>query len=267
MDVQPPRYPPCLDAAELQANLTEIQQRIDAACATAGRDRATVRLMPVTKTVHDDRLVWAGQAGVVRVGENKVQEAQHKADALESAGLEWAMIGHLQTNKVGYVAETASELHSLDRIKLARTLQRKLEEYDRNLDVFVQVNSSGEASKYGLAPEEVLGFVDQLGEFPRLQLRGLMTLALNSDDHDRVRECFVLMRDLRDQLSNRGFVGPHGGELELSMGMSGDYELAIREGSTTVRIGQAIFGARATPDSEYWPPDESTQKSAISGEK
>lgn len=256
----PSRYPPCLNATELHTNLLDIQQRIDAACDAAGRDRTEVRLMPVTKTVNDERLVWAAQAGVRRVGENKVQEAQHKATAFADAGgLEWAMIGHLQTNKVGYVAESAMELHSLDRLKLARALQRRLDEHDRHLEVFVQVNSSGETSKYGLDPSEVVEFVAQLDEFPRLQLRGLMTLALHSDDQDRVRDCFILMRNLRDQLHKQGYrqQGEHEGDtLELSMGMSGDYELAIAEGATTIRIGQAIFGARPIPDSHYWPSSQ-----------
>jgi len=130
-------------------------------------------------------------------------------------------------------------------------LERRLQAEGRALDVFVQINTSGEASKYGLAPEEAGAFIRALPAYSALRVRGLMTLALFSSDAQRVRQCFVLLRTLRDQLRQEA---PAGVALdELSMGMSGDFEIAIEEGATVVRVGQAIFGARALPDSHYWP--------------
>lgn len=243
----------CETPAELRQNLAAIQARIKAAAERAGRDPAEVQLMPVSKTVDEARIRWAYDAGVRLLGENKVQEALRKSEALaDLEDLRWAVIGNLQTNKAKYVARFAAEFHALDRLKVAETLERRLELEDRRLDVLIQVNSSGEQSKFGLPPAEVIDFARRLAPFERLRLRGLMTLALNSPDLERVRPCFVLMRDLRDRLV--GEVEGAAEATELSMGMSGDFEPAIEEGATIVRVGQAIFGARPTPDSHYWPP-------------
>ncbi|MCW2484140.1 YggS family pyridoxal phosphate-dependent enzyme, partial [Candidatus Symbiopectobacterium sp. NZEC135] len=149
----------------------------------------------------------------------------------------------------------ASELQALDSLNLAEALDRRLQHEGRSLDVFVQVNTSGEVSKYGLAPESVAEFIQALPAFTALRVRGLMTLARFSSEAERVRECFVLLRTLRDQLRQSA---PAMIELDaLSMGMSGDFEIAIEEGATVVRVGQAIFGARALPDSHYWPGEPS----------
>ena len=164
------------------------------------------------------------------------------------------MIGHLQTNKAKLVARFASEFQALDSLRVAEALERRLQQEGRGLDVFVQVNTSGEPSKYGLAPEEVAPFLRQLQAYPALRLRGLMTLAVFSPDPAQVRPCFSLLRNLRERLRQDV---PAGAQLdELSMGMSGDYEVAIEEGATVVRVGQALFGARALPDSHYWPSPE-----------
>lgn len=249
-----PERPGCESPEVLRSNLAAIQRRIDEAALRAGRDPAEIALMPVSKTVDEQRIRWAYEAGVRLLGENKVQEAQRKSEAMaDLADLRWAVIGHLQTNKAKYVARFASEFHALDSLKLAETLQRRLEIEDRQLDVFIQVNSSGEPSKFGLEPGETLDFARGLSPFDRLHLRGLMTLALNSPDPEAVRPCFVLMRELRDRLQAE--VAGAESVTELSMGMSGDFELAISEGATVVRVGSAIFGARPTPDSHYWPPD------------
>lgn len=188
------------------------------------------------------------------LGENKVQEAQRKSQTLaDLTDLKWSVIGHLQRNKARDVARFATEFQALDSLRLAEALDRRLQQQGRSLDVFVQVNSSGEASKFGLAPEEVTAFVKELPHYSSLRVRGLMTLALFSSDMERVRPCFVLMRALRDRLRQEA---PDGLEFdELSMGMSGDFEVAIEEGATVVRVGQSIFGARALPDSHYWPTD------------
>lgn len=239
----------------MKQNLSAIQERIARAAERTGRDPGEIALLPVSKTVDEARIRWAYGAGVRLLGENKVQEAQRKSESTaDLKDLRWAVIGHLQTNKAKYVARFASEFHALDSLKLAETLERRLEIEDRTLDVMIQVNSSGEESKFGLPPSEVVGFAAQLAPFERLRLRGLMTLALNSPDPDRVRPCFVLMRELRDRMREEV---EHAREaVELSMGMSGDFELAIEEGATVVRVGTAIFGARPTPDSHYWPPQD-----------
>lgn len=224
-----------------------------AACARVGREPSEVELLPVSKTVPAERLGLAYRAGMRKLGENKVQEAKDKAEELEDlSDLRWALIGHLQTNKAKYVARFAHEFHALDSLRVAAELDRRLQHEGRSLDVYVQVNSSGEESKFGLDPLDVPGFVTELPAFGALKVRGLMTLALFSSDAERVRRCFVLMRELRDRLRQEA---PAGLSFEgLSMGMSGDFEAAIEEGATVVRVGQAIFGPRELPDSHYWPP-------------
>ena len=237
---------------EFRQHLAEVHARIAAACAKVGRDPATVRLLPVSKTVPEARIRNAYAAGCHTLGENKVQEAHGKWQAMSDLpDLRWSIIGHLQTNKAKLVAEFASEFQALDGLRVAETLDKRLQSLGRSLDVLVQVNTSNEESKFGLPPDEVEAFVKQLPAFSSLHVRGLMTLALFSDDAAEVRPCFVRLRELRDRLRQSA---PAGVAMdELSMGMSGDYELAIEEGSTIVRVGQAIFGARKTPDNAYWP--------------
>ncbi|MBD7949822.1 YggS family pyridoxal phosphate-dependent enzyme [Oerskovia rustica] len=231
--------------------LDAVRSRIVAAAAEAGRNPATVRLLAVSKTVPEDRIRQAVAAGLVRLGENKVQEARRKSENLADLDVEWAVIGHLQTNKAKDVAAFATEFQALDSLRVAQALDRRLQTLGRGLDVLVQVNTSDEPSKYGLAPEEVPAFVQALPTFTALRVRGLMTLAELTTDRERVRGCFARLRSLRDRLRD---TAPDGVGLdELSMGMSGDYELAIAEGATCVRVGQAVFGPRAVPDSAYWP--------------
>jgi len=246
------RYPRADSVDDFRHNLAAVRARIAAACARSGRDPGEVRLLPVSKTVDEARIRNAYAAGCREFGENKVQEAQAKAVAMgDLADLRWAVIGHLQTNKARVVARFAAEFQALDRLRLAVELDRRLQAEGRALDVLVQVNTSGEASKYGLAPDEVAPFLRELPAFASLRVRGLMTLAALSADAMRVRGCFVLLRELRERLRQEA---PDGiGLDELSMGMSGDFEPAVEEGATVVRVGQAIFGARALPDSHYWP--------------
>ncbi|MGH8116905.1 MAG: YggS family pyridoxal phosphate-dependent enzyme [Rhodanobacteraceae bacterium] len=237
---------------EFRQHLADVQLRIGAACARAGRNPASVRLLPVSKTVPEARIRNACAAGCRTLGENKVQEAHRKWQAMaDLPDLKWAIIGHLQTNKTKLVAEFASEFQALDSLRVAAALDRRLQAAGHALDVLVQVNTSDEASKFGLPPDGVEAFVKQLPAFSSLRVRGLMTLALFSADTQRVRPCFVRLRTLRERLRQSA---PDGITMdELSMGMSGDFELAIEEGATIVRVGQAIFGARKVPDSAYWP--------------
>jgi len=247
-----PAYPHAHTLDDLRHNLAQVRDRIAAACRRAGRDPAGVRLLPVSKTIDEPRLRLAYAAGCRELGENKVQEAHAKWEAMaDLPDLRWAVIGHLQTNKAKLVARFASEFQALDSLRVAQALDRRLQAEGRALDVFVQVNTSGEASKFGLPPDQVAAFLRELPACASLRVRGLMTLALFSPDAARVRPCFARLRELRDRLRQQA---PAGIALdELSMGMSGDYALAIEEGATTVRVGQAIFGARALPDSHYWP--------------
>lgn len=232
-------------------NLAAVRERIAVACRRAGREPAEVRLLAVSKTHGEDRIREAYAAGARLLGENKAQEALEKAAALaDLADLRWAMIGHLQTNKAKDVASFAAEFHALDSIRTAAALDRRLHDRGRSLDVFVQVNSSDEDSKFGLPPAEVEDFVRQLTPFHSLRVRGLMTLAVFSEVTEQVRACFVRMQQLQVRLRNLD--AAPGSYDELSMGMSNDFELAIAHGATTVRVGEAIFGARLRPQ-DYWP--------------
>lgn len=215
------------------------------------REPSAVRLLPVSKTVASERLREAFAARIAEFGENKVQEAWAKAQRLADLPVTWSIIGHLQTNKAKYAARFAREFQALDSLRLAEALERRLQIEGRGLDVLVQVNTSGEASKFGLPPDAVAEFLGALPAFSALRVRGLMTLAVFSPDTARVRACFRALRALRDRL--RDTAPPTIRLDELSMGMSGDFEIAIEEGATIVRVGQAIFGPRPLPDSHYWP--------------
>lgn len=233
------------------ANLATVQANIDGAARRVGRDPTDVRLVLVTKTVAAERVREAVEAGQSDLGENKVQEGRGKAEALAGLPIRWSMIGHLQSNKVKDMLRFADEVQSLDRLSLATALDKRLQHLGRGLDVLVQVNTSDEASKYGLHPDEVQAFLRELPAFASLRPLGFMTLARFTPDVAEVRRCFRLLKGVRDRALQDA---PPGDQLRhLSMGMSGDYEIAIEEGATIVRVGQAVFGPRPLPDSYYWP--------------
>lgn len=233
------------DTAWLADNLEQIRRRVDDACRQAGRDPASVNILPVSKTFGPELIRAAVGLGLCRFGENKVQEIRDKAPALADCGIDWVMIGHLQTNKARDVARLASEVQSLDRLELAEALDRRLQQEGRAIDVLVQVKTSREPSKYGLPPERLPAFLDAMRGYDTLRIRGLMTLATHSSEPAQVRGCFRMLRDLRDHAILQGH------DLQrLSMGMSGDFPLAIAEGASEVRIGTAIFGNRTYPDSQ-----------------
>jgi PLP dependent protein len=234
----------------LRERAADLEHRLDLACVRAGRPRCQVRLLPVSKTVPAAVVRLAADLGFMSFGENKVQEAAGKVADLRDLDLSWAIIGHLQTNKVKSMARFAKEFHALDSLRLADALQARLASEGRRLEVFVQVNTSNEPSKYGLSPNDAEEFVRHLSNYPALVPRGLMTLSLLSDDKDKIRNCFRLLREMRDGI--RAHLTLSGIE-KLSMGMTHDFEVAIEEGADVVRIGQAIFGQRPTRDSEYWP--------------
>lgn len=225
-------------------NLATVRARIDAACLQAGRDPAEVSLLPVSKTHPVAAVLDAIEAGCTRFGENRVQEAIGKWRELREThpGIEWVIIGHLQTNKARDAARFATEVSSLDSLKLARELAKRLEREGRQLDVLVEVNSSGEPQKSGIAPEDAPALARELAAFDALNVKGLMTVAINSPDRSRVAACFQRMQDLQARLREE-CSGVSSWD-ELSMGMSGDFEEAISHGATVVRVGTAIFGAR-----------------------
>lgn len=241
------QYQPATTVEDFSHNLSVVNQRIQAAALRAGRTPADIRLLAVSKTVPQDRLANAVAAGLTDLAENKVQEAQSKAEAFAEAGLpvRMTMIGHLQTNKAKNVAEFAHEFHALDSLKLAEALDRRLQNVGRAIDVLVQVNVSDEDTKFGLQAHEVPQFLAALPQFECLNVKGFMTLARNTTNESQVRQCFRDLKAVRDRARQDS---PQGSNLsELSMGMSGDFEVAIEEGSTVVRVGQALFGSRALP--------------------
>lgn len=228
--------------SELLNRFTAVRERIETACESAGRDRGGVRLLPVSKTHGTDLITELHAAGERSFAENKVQEAQTKAEELAELDINWVLIGHLQTNKARNVAQFASEFQALDSLKLAAELDKRLETADRTLDVLVQLNSSGEEQKFGIEPGEVTDFAAELKSFERLNPVGLMTLAMHSEESARIAGCFSRVVDAQQRLRDDDRI--EADFEDLSMGMSNDFELAIAHGATTVRVGSAIFGAR-----------------------
>lgn len=225
----------------IAANLDAVRRRLDAACVAAGREPSSVRLLPISKTHPASAVLEAYQAGARRFGESKAPELAAKASELTgAAGLEWTMIGHLQTNKARDVARYATEFQALDSLRVAEALDRRLQAEGRGLNVLIEVDTSGEETKFGVRPDEVVALARGLSAYGGLRLTGLMTIAAHTPDRERVASCFDLLCTLRDRV--RQALGE--GCDELSMGMSGDFELAIVHGSTCVRVGTAIFGAR-----------------------
>lgn len=225
-------------------NISAVRSRIEDACSRAGRDPAGVRLLPVSKTRPASAVLEAAAAGCTRFGENRVQEAMGKWEELRAdhSDISWAVIGHLQTNKARHVARFASEFQALDSLKLARELERRLQQEGRCLDVLIEVNTSAEPQKSGVALDDAVDLAQALKGYQTLKVRGLMTVALNSPDAALVGACFQRLVGLQTLLRERA--GDVSSWDELSMGMSGDFELAIAHGATTVRVGQAIFGRR-----------------------
>ncbi|AKU89867.1 YggS family pyridoxal phosphate-dependent enzyme [Vulgatibacter incomptus] len=234
------------DSAIILDHLASVRRRIAEACARVGRDPAEIRLLLATKTVTPERIRVAVEAGATLLGENRVQEALGKYEAIPEA--EWHFIGHLQTNKVRQVLQFAKVIQSVDRPSLVEALDARLQSEGRAIDVLLQVNTSYEESKYGVAPEQALDLARLVKSHDTLRVRGLMTIGPLSDDLERVRRAYRLLREIHGQVE--GELGPLP---ILSMGMSGDFELAIEEGATLVRVGTTVFGARAHPDSHYWP--------------
>ncbi|HOF04363.1 MAG TPA: YggS family pyridoxal phosphate-dependent enzyme [Syntrophales bacterium] len=222
-------------------NIGIIRGRIAAAAARSGRRAEEVRLMAVTKTVDDGRIAAAIAAGVDMIGENYVQEAKRKIEIMGRTR-EWHLIGHLQTNKAKYAVKLFDMIHSVDRIEVARELDRRAAGAGLIVKILIEVNVSGEMTKRGVPREEALNLIEEIAPLANISIRGLMTMAPWSDDPEEVRPCFAALRTLRDRIAAAGIPGV--AMEELSMGMSGDYEVAVEEGATIVRIGRSLFGER-----------------------
>lgn len=231
-------------------NLHRIRERIEGACLRAGRRPGEVKLLLATKTVPVDKIRLAIDAGETLLGENRVQELQAKAPELAEADVEWHFIGHLQTNKVRHVVRHASCIHSVDRLRLGQRLHNRLSSENKKMDILVQVNTSYEDSKFGVAPAEAPGLAEQLAQLDALRIIGLMTIGKFGADEAETRRCFQRLKEVQEQIAARRLPGV---EMDvLSMGMSGDLEWAVEEGATIVRVGTAVFGERMHPDSYYW---------------
>lgn len=233
------------DDADIVAALAAVEDRIGEACRAAGRDRSDVALLLATKTVTPRRIAAAVRAGARLIGENRVQELVDKADDLAGLPCERHFIGHLQTNKINHVLRHVTCVQSVDRIDLAERIQRRLDVTDGTLDVFLQINVSAEASKFGVPPGSAVSLAREVAALDRLRVKGLMTIGLASPDADAVRAGYRSLRVARDHIAEAGLDGVEA--RELSMGMSGDLELAIAEGATMVRVGSAVFGRRPVP--------------------
>jgi len=222
-------------------NLASIQERISKAALRAGRDPAAIRLVAVSKTVSAESIQQAIAAGVTILGENYVQEARNKIARIGKQ-VEWHFIGHLQSNKAKYAVELFSMVHSVDRLSLAEELDQEANKQGKIVPVLIQVNISGEESKSGINPQGTLQLLDRIAGLQHLSVQGLMTMPPWFEDPENARPYFNALRKLREELANKKI---HGVSLqELSMGMSGDFEVAIEEGATLVRVGTAIFGPR-----------------------
>ncbi len=226
---------------DIAENIRLVKQRIEAAAARAGRKPSDIQLMAVSKTVLPERIGEAINAGLTLFGENYVQEAREKIPAI-GTNVSWHMIGHLQTNKAKYVVHLFDTIHSVDRLELAQELDKRAGQIKRHLNILIEINVAGEASKSGVAPDEALHLIRQIAVLPNLSIRGLMTMPPFCDNPEESRPYFKALRALRDEIAKAAIDGVS--MEELSMGMTDDFEVAIEEGATIVRVGRAIFGQR-----------------------
>ncbi|MGB6371235.1 MAG: YggS family pyridoxal phosphate-dependent enzyme [Atribacterota bacterium] len=223
----------------IKNNLEIINEKIKKAALKANRNPEEIKLVAVTKTATIEQIKEAISAGVKIIGENKVQEAKEKYQIL-SADIEWHLVGHLQTNKVKYAIEIFDLIHSVDSIKLAKEIDRRSLQFGMITNVLVEVNVSGEETKYGIKPEEVEPFLKEISEFSRIKVRGLMTITPIAEDKEEVRPYFRKLRELFEKIKIKNIKNIRMDY--LSMGMTEDFEVAIEEGANMVRIGRGIFG-------------------------
>jgi hypothetical protein len=228
--------------ASIQARLADVRERIRSAAEASGRQASAIRLIAVAKTFPAQAILAAAAAGATDIGENYIQEAREKHDLLKELPVRWHFIGHLQTNKVRYAVRMFDLIHTVDSLRLAAEIDRCARLLDRVQPVLVQVNIAGEATKSGVPAEKALPLVQEIATLEHVRVRGLMTMPPYFNDPERVRPFFAELRRLRDRICQ--IAVPNVRMDELSMGMTGDFEAAIAEGATLLRIGTAIFGER-----------------------
>ena len=225
----------------LQDNLIQVEQNIEEACRRAGRDRSEVTLIAVSKTKPVETLQEAYDLGVRVFGENKVQEMADKYEVLPK-DIRWHLIGHLQRNKVKYIIDKAVLIHSVDSLRLAQTIEKEAKKHNLTAHILIEVNVAREESKFGIFPEDLEALVDEIAKLPHIQVDGLMTIAPFVPDPEENRPVFRELRKLSVDISAKKVDNVN--MSVLSMGMTKDYQVAIEEGATMVRVGTGIFGAR-----------------------
>jgi PLP dependent protein len=226
----------------LKQRLEQVKERIRQAAESCNRDADSIRLVAVSKTIAADTVREAIEAGVTILGENYVQEARDKFNALVQYPVSWHFIGHLQSNKAKYGVRLFDLIHSVDSLKLARELDKQAAKVDKVQHILVQVNISGEDTKSGISADEAPGLIAEISQLKNIAVKGLMTMPPYFYQPEKVRPFFAALRELRDRIKAQSL--PNVSLDELSMGMTGDFEVAIKEGATLVRIGTAIFGER-----------------------
>ena len=225
----------------LKANLDHVRKLVDEACERSGRDASEVTIVAVSKTKPEEAIMELYEAGHRDFGENYIQELRKKHDDLPK-DIRWHMIGHLQRNKVKYIAEYIHLIHSVDSYALAETIDKEAAKHNRIIPILIEVNVGGEESKFGVTPEETTVLVEQISHLPNIRIEGLMTSAPYVEDPEEDRACFANLRDLSVDIDSKKIDNVKVNA--LSMGMSNDYIVAVEEGSTMVRVGTSIFGAR-----------------------
>lgn len=225
---------------EIEKNLSKVRERIEHAAIKAGRNPREIKLVAVTKTVPVPRIQEAMAAGATIFGENYIQEARAKIEEIGESRIEWHFIGHLQTNKAKYAVKLFDLIHAVDSPALAQELDKRAASAGKRIDCLIEVNLSQEASKFGISKERAPELAHACKELKNISLQGLMTMAPYADDPEQARPYFVALRKLREEIAASGISLP-----ELSMGMSSDFEVAIEEGATIMRVGTAIFGERS----------------------
>lgn len=227
---------------KISDRLGKVRDRIKKAALDCGRNQDSVRLVAVSKTKSADIVEEAIKAGVTILGENYVQEARDKISTLSKYSTSWHFIGHLQSNKAKYAVKLFDLIHSVDSIKLAREINKQAQKSEKVQQILIQVNISQEKTKSGISVKETSDLIKEISRFENIAIKGLMTMPPFFNQPDRVRPFFAALRDLRDQIRHKAIPGVSLDE--LSMGMTGDFEVAIAEGATMVRVGTAIFGER-----------------------
>ena len=225
----------------LKENLENVEQKIQAACERSGRDRSEVTLIAVSKTKPAEMVQEAYDLGIRLFGENKVQEIMDKSEVLP-ADIHWHMIGHMQRNKVKYIIDKVDLIHSVDSVRLAETIDKEAEKHGVIANILIEVNVAKEESKFGIMPEEVPEFVEKIAGFPHIRVKGLMTIAPFVENPEENRPIFAHLRKLSVDIAKKNIDNIT--MSILSMGMTNDYQVAIEEGATMVRVGTGIFGAR-----------------------